>query len=97
VSGAELTIARAATLGAIVEATYAGRRITWMPRGDLDAERPLEGTLRHFSDRDGDGGHATSNAGDIRDKFVRISTAVEHWVRVDELADWIESSAAYLQ
>lgn len=93
----ELTIARARTLGAIIEATDAGQRITWMPNGDLDAERPLKGVLRTFSDQDGPGHHSSWTSGDIRDKYVHISATFEHWIKVDDLANWIECHAAFLK
>lgn len=93
----ELTITRARTLGAIIEATHAGQRITWMPNGDLDAERPIEGTLRTFSEQDGPGRSSTWAAGDVRDKYVHISATFEHWIKVDDLANWIESRAAFLK
>lgn len=91
------SIARTQSLGQIVDAVINSQRLTWMPNGDPDyCGDPLNGVVRHFSDSAGGAGLASWAEGDIEDKFVRVSTAVEHWICVRDLAEWMESEQAAL-
>lgn len=84
-------------MGALIKGVGDWRRITWLPNGDETLiGRELTGTLRHFTDTEGTGNHADWAKGDIRNKWVRISATFEHWIKVTDLAKWIEDGVAVI-
>jgi hypothetical protein len=63
----------------IIEGCRHARRVAWPV--DVDTPMLTRGTMRHLTDEIGDQALARPDR-DIREQFVRITGALEHWLPV---------------
>lgn len=82
-SNTEVALRDVSDMALLIHAVRAGGRIRMeTPTGGV-----FEGVLRHFTDYEGDAAYADQYGGDLRDKWVRVSSTLEHWFSVRELID----------
>lgn len=70
------------SLAELINGCRRSAKVTWAVDGDVT--RIMEGTLRHITNESGNAGFADPR-GDIREQFVRITVATEHWLSVSEI------------
>jgi hypothetical protein len=66
----------------IIEGCRHARRVAWPV--DVDVPMLTRGTMRHLTDEMGDQALARTDR-DIREQFVRITGALEHWLPVSHV------------
>ena len=79
---APVTAATVRNLAAVLDGVRHGARI-WL---HVDTERQWGGVMRQLCDAEGDGTQGSWDEGDVRDKFVRISSTLEQWLPVADIA-----------
>jgi hypothetical protein len=79
---APVTAATVRNLAAMLDGVRHGARI-WL---HVDTERQWGGVMRDLCDAEGDSTQGYWHEGDVRDKFVRISSTLEEWLPVADIA-----------